>query len=545
MAARLDEVTIVGGGTAGWMTAVMLATFLNRAGGQPPVRLTLIESPRIPTIGVGEATVRGIVVLFRQLGLGETEFFRRSNASFKLAVRFADWNRRPDGRPIVFHHPFNHPHAADAISLAHHYLAFADRRRESLASAMGWNEALIQAARGPRLIGSRDYEQAVDYSYHLDAGLYADWLREVAVARGVRHLKDEVLDATLDERGHIASLRLEQGGELPVKFVVDCSGFRGLLLQGKLREPFRSYGEQLLVDSALPVQLPHRQPGIEPVTRSTALSSGWVWRVPLTSRVGTGYVYSSRFQDDESARREFEVHARTVGDLGPKETLVPLKTIRMKVGRTERAWVGNCVAIGLSGAFVEPLESTAIYMIESQVRSLVVNFPDASLPPALARAYNHRFATQFEDIVDFIQMHYMTANRGEPFWQAARERGRLRDSLAELLERWRYMLPSDQCLRPGLFNEWSYLYCLQPKGWFGAGPYPQSAMARVETWQRFRRAMAADTARHLAELPDHGALLAAIAGGPPATPPADRLTQVLQRTYGQAPTVDPAGGGQR
>ena len=555
MAARIDEVTIVGGGTAGWMTAIMLATFLNRAGGQPPIRVTLIESPKIPTIGVGEATVRGIVVLFRQLGLSETDFFRRSNASFKLAVRFDDWARRPDGRPIVFHHPFNYPKPVDGISPAYHYLAFADRRRESLASAMTWNEPLILAARGPRLLGSKDYEQVVDYSYHLDASLYAQWLRELSVARGVRHLKDDVVDATLDERGHITQLMLEQSGPLPVKFVIDCSGFRGLLLQGKLGEPFRSYTDQLLVDSALPVQIPHRQPGIEPVTRATALSAGWVWRVPLTSRVGTGYVFSSRFQDDESARREFEAHAKSVGDLGPEETLVPLKTIRMKVGRTERAWVGNCLAIGLSGAFVEPLESTAIYMIEAQVRGFLGYYPDESVPPSLATAYNRRFAEIYDDVVDFIQMHYVTSNRPEPFWVEARQASRLRDSLAAHLERWRHMLPADQDLRAGLFNEWSYLYCLEPKGFFDQRVYPMTAMARPDSWQRFRSATAKETADYLARLPDHAALLHQIAGKPPVqpaaaaptatakpAPAAESLEQRLARSYGRGATiVTPSG----
>jgi tryptophan halogenase len=548
MAARIDEITVVGGGTAGWMTAIMLSTFLNRSGGRPPVTVTLIESPKIPTIGVGEATVRGIVVLFQQLGLNETEFFRRSNASFKLAVRFSDWARRPAGQPIVFHHPFNHPKPVDGIALSYHYHAFADRRRDSLASAMTWNEPLIRAARGPRLLGSRDYEQVVDYSYHLDAGLFAQWLREIAVSRGVRHLRDDVLDATVDERGHITSLRLEQGGELPVKFVIDCSGFRGLLLQGKLGEPFRSYTEHLLVDSALPVQIPHRQPGIEPVTRATALSAGWVWRVPLTSRVGTGYVFSSQFQDDESARREFEAHAKAVGDLGPEETLVPLKTIRMKVGRTERAWVGNCLAIGLSGAFVEPLESTAIYMIEAQVRGFLSYFPDESVPAGFAAAYNRRFAEIFDDIVDFIQMHYATSNRPEPFWLEARQPARLRDSLAAHLERWRSMLPSDQDLRPGLFNEWSYLYCLEPKGYFAERDYPLSALARQDSWLRFRNQMERETARYLAQLPDHAALLTEIAGKPPLqpglaapvaapAPAADSLEQRLSRSYGRGATI--------
>ncbi len=556
MGARIDEVTIVGGGTAGWMSAIMLSSFLNRAGGQPPVRVTLIESPKIPTIGVGEATVRGIVVLFRQLGLSETEFFRRSNASFKLAVRFNDWSRHPDGRPVTFHHPFNYPKPLDGVSPGYHYLAHGPGGAQSLAGAMTWNEALIQAARGPRQLGSSDYDQVVDYSYHLDAGLFAAWLREVAVARGVRHLKDEVVDATLDERGHIASLQLEQGGTLPVKFVIDCSGFRGLLLQGKLGEPFRSYADQLLVDSALPVQIPHRQPGIEPVTRSTALSAGWAWRVPLTSRIGTGYVYSSQFQDDEAARREFEAHLRATGDIAPDAIATPLKTIRMKVGRTQRAWVGNCLAIGLSGAFVEPLESTAIYMIEAQVRGLLSYFPDEQMQPSLAAGYNRRFAELYDDVVDFIQMHYMTSNRPEPFWVEARQPARLRDSLAALLERWRHMLPSDQCVRPGLFNEWSYLFCLEPKGYFAGQTFPTTAMARADSWQRFRQDMAQKTAGLVAQLPGHDALLAEIAGQPAAQPamgeppapaaappaPADTLSEKLARLYGRGPTVAPAGG---
>ncbi len=516
---RVRQVTVVGGGTAGWLSALALTSFLNRFNEGPPIRVSVIESPKIPTVGVGEATVTGITRLMRQLGLNESEFFKRCNASFKLSVRFADWARHDDGSPKVFMHPFNYPGMLEGHAPAYHFHKYGPHPGTvDFADSLVVNSALVRERRGPRRIGDKDYEAAIGYSYHLDAGLFAGFLRDVAVERGLNHIRDDVVDVELDERGFVSALQLEEGGRYPVEFVIDCTGFRGLILQKALGEPFLSYSDHLLCDSAIPVQIPHRDASmIEPCTRSTALGAGWVWRVPLYSRVGTGYVFSSQYRSDDEARAEFFGHLRENGDLPADAPDPETRVIRMRVGRTRRAWVKNCVGIGLSGGFVEPLESTAIYTIEMAARWLVNYFPERDMNPVLADSYNAIIAALYEEVRDFISSHYLTSNRTEPFWQAARGPDVLSDSLRGKLELWRHTLPSMLDTRAStLFNYWSYLYTLWPKGHFADKPYPLSAVISRPAWERHGKALASEKQRLLTLLPNHYELLSHIRGEAPA-----------------------------
>ena len=512
---RVEQITIVGGGTAGWLTAMILGTFLNRSDEGPPVRITLIESPKVPTVGVGEATLASLQFLMKQLAIDEAEFFRRTNASFKLSVRFGDWAVDPAGQGISFFHPFNTPPYLAGIQPIYHYKRFgAAEGSLDLADAMVVNSALIRANRGPRNLGAANYERAIAYAYHVDAALLGEFLRDVAVSRGIRHIRDDIVEVVQEEDGSVSALRLEQGGLHPVELVVDCTGFRGLIVQQALSEPFVPFSDQLLCDRAIPVQLPHAQPArLEPCTRATALDAGWVWRVPLFSRVGTGYVYSSAFRSDEEAHDEFLRHVRAVGDL-PAEAHDPdLNVIRMKIGRIRRPWVKNCVAIGLAGGFLEPLESTAIAMTETSARWLAGLLPDRQMSPEIADRFNAKVERLYDEVRDFIVTQYYTSNRPEPFWQAARKDIKLSDKLRENLALWRRILP-DEGDTPGyrIFDHWNYIYTLWPKGYFQDRAYPLEGSVSHHSWQGYSRQLAQKKARLVDSLPEHAELIRAIRG---------------------------------
>ena len=217
-------------------------------------------------------------------------------------------------------------------------------------------------------------------------------------------------------------MQLECGGKYSVEFVIDCTGFKSLIWSRMGGEPFVPMGDRLLNDRAIPLQVPHRDPTkIEPCTRATALDAGWVWRVPLYNRVGTGYVYSSAFRSDDEARAEFMAHLRAIGDLPGDAPDPETRVIKMRIGYTRQPWIKNCVAIGLSSGFVEPLEATAIFAIDAAAHRLVMNFPDRDCNPTLAKAYNARSTALMEEIVDYLQIIYATSNRTEPYWVAVRE----------------------------------------------------------------------------------------------------------------------------
>lgn len=501
---RITGVTIVGGGTAGWVTAMVLNSALNGHSDGPRVRITLIESPNVPTVGVGESTVPGMPRLLQQLGIDEKQFMRQCNASFKLGVRFVHWHEDDDGRPLEYFNLFNSPVAIHGLNPGYHFHRFAGPERYGeFADALGPTGDLIRARRGPRRAEAGDYEGEIGYAYHVDAALFALFLRDLCVARGVEHLLDDVVDVQQGEGGFVTALKLRERGLLPVQLVVDCTGFRSRIIGQVLGEPFEPYSDVLLCDSALAVQIPHPEPGqIEPCTRSSALGAGWAWRVPLHSRVGTGYVFSSRFRSDEEAIAEF------LGFLGPQAKDAEPKVIRMRIGRMRRHWVKNCVAIGLSSGFIEPLEATAIYMIETAARWLVRHFPDRAMSPQLADSYNRLTNTLYEEIRDFIVLHYYSSNRREPFWLAARQEIELPAALATRLELWRTTLPNAiDTTGDRLFDAWNYLNVLYCKGYFRDCSYPLEGSISRADWDGFTRRLANFKRRLVAGLPDHFELL--------------------------------------
>jgi tryptophan 6-halogenase len=442
MDSRIRKVVILGGGTAGWMTAAYLGKAL-----QNTVEIIVLEAPSIPHIGVGEATIPNLQrAFFDYLGIAEEEWMRECNASYKMAVKFINWRtpgagiptpRSIDGRPDVFHHPFGLLRSADQIPLSHYWAAkrLQGATDEAFDYACFTEPAIMDAKKAPRWL---DMRPATYYAWHFDAQRVATFLRDFAVTKqAVVHVEDEMTEVLTDERGFITALRTKSGRRLDGDLFIDCSGFRGLLINQAMGEPFLDMSDHLLCDRAVATAIPHddEKYGIEPYTSSIAMPAGWTWKIPMLGRFGSGYVYSSGFAERDEATRDF---ARLWG-FDPEH--IPLNHVRFRVGRNRRAWVRNCVSIGLASCFVEPLESSGIYFIYAAIHMLAKHFPDRNFDPVLVSRFNKEIEEMFDDTRDFLQAHYYFSPRTDtPFWRANKEL-RLADGIQEKVETFRSGLP--------------------------------------------------------------------------------------------------------
>ncbi|MFE2184736.1 tryptophan halogenase family protein [Streptomyces sp. NPDC059455] len=421
---RIRNIVILGGGTAGWMSACYLGKALG-----PLVNITLLEAPAIPKIGVGEATVPNLhKVFFDFLGIPEEEWMRECNASFKLSVRFINWctpgageagaRRRDDGRPDHFDHLFGLLPDHESVPLSHYwtYQKLSGATDEPFDRACYVQPEVLDRKLSPRFLGGTGWSR---YAWHFDANRVADFLCRFATNKlGVTHVKDRYTHAEIDHRGFVTAISTEAGRRLEGDLFVDCSGFRSLLMNQAMREPFLDMSDHLLNDSAVATAVEHddEAEGVEPYTSAIAMSSGWAWKIPMLGRFGTGYVYSSRFQSQDEATEEF----CRMWKLDPETQ--PLNQIKFRVGRNRRAWVRNCVGIGLSSCFLEPLESTGIYFIYASLYQLVKHFPDKRFEPVLANRFNGEVEKMFDDTRDFLQAHFAFAPRDDtPFWRACKE----------------------------------------------------------------------------------------------------------------------------
>lgn len=428
MTDSIKKILIVGGGTSGWITATFLNKFLN------PSRcsVTLVESAALGTIGVGEATVPPLVAFLRLMAINEDEFLRECHATYKLGIKFINWNSghdAPAGDDAIWH-PFGPVGAplVEGLPLFHHWLKNRQAGHTSSYSSYSLQALLGDMNRAPRTLhdASVIIKQGA-YAFHLDAKLFAAFLAKVSVQRGVRRIVDDVSNVTLDERGYVKSVSTRNNGELTADLYIDCSGFSGLLVEKALGDGFVDWSKHLFCDRAIAMPLPLEGP-IFPYTRSTALNAGWSWRIPLSHRVGSGYVYSSHFISQEQATRELIEHTGQDPD-----QCNPIH-INMRIGRRENFWVRNCVSIGLAAGFLEPLESTGLFLIQKGVELLLDFFPDTDFNPALTRRYNLQMNREFEHARDFIILHYLLNRRDDDgFWRANRH-APPPDSLAQTLE---------------------------------------------------------------------------------------------------------------
>ncbi|CUW31668.1 MULTISPECIES: tryptophan halogenase family protein [Streptomyces] len=462
----LGSVVIVGGGTSGWMTAA----YLRRALGDK-VSVTLVESKRIKTIGVGEATFSTVRHFFDYLGMAEHEWMPRCNATYKLGIRFENWREKGH----YFYHPFERLPVVDGFPLTDWWLAKQPGPRFD--QDVFLMSSIVDNERSPRFLDGTLFEQEFveragdparttlseqstqfPYAYQFDASLLADYLCEYATERGARHIEDDVLDVVRDERGWISHVVTKEHGDLTGDLFIDCTGFRGLLINQALEEPFVSYQDTLPNDSAVALRVPvdMEKRGLRPCTTATAQDAGWIWTIPLYGRIGTGYVYASDYCGPEEAERTLREF------VGPEAGDLEANHIRMRIGRTRQSWVNNCVAIGLSSGFVEPLESTGIFFIQHGIEQLVKHFPDAGWDPGLRSSYNTAVARVMDGVREFLVLHYHCAARADnAYWRDAKTRA-LPDGLAERLEQWRSKLPSTDTIYPHYhgFEPYSYLSML-------------------------------------------------------------------------------------
>lgn len=443
----IKSVVIVGGGTAGWMTASYLtATFEDR------ISITLVESARVGIIGVGEATFSTIRHFFDYLRLPEREWMPHCSAGYKLAIRFQDW-REPGHH---FYHPFERLRVVDGFTMAEWWLA--GKRSAAFDRECFITPWLCENRKAPRYLDGSLFTSAVDgdlgrstlaeqraqfpYAYHFDAELVAKFLRGYAVKRGVRHVVDDVVDVGQDERGWISHITTGEHGRIDGDLFIDCTGFRGLLINKTLGEKFHSFLDVLPNNRAVALRVPKdgSRHGMAPYTTATAVDAGWIWTIPLYGRDGTGYVYSDQFCTPEEAERTLRKFA------APGQDDLPANHVRMRIGRNERSWVNNCVAVGLSSAFVEPLESTGIFFIQYAIEQLVKHWPDERWDPALAGSYNFHVGHVVDGVKEFLVLHYRAARRSDtPYWKETKVRP-VPDGLARKLEIARSLLLDDDTI---------------------------------------------------------------------------------------------------
>ncbi|RYY25472.1 MAG: tryptophan 7-halogenase [Sphingomonadales bacterium] len=494
MDTSVRRIVIVGGGTAGWLAACLIAARANPDAVEP-LSVTLIESPDIPTIGVGEGTWPTMRRTLERIGISEADFLLACDASFKQGSRFDGW--RTGAADDSYYHPFVPPIDGDPHALVAAWQQAGDM---PFAAAMGPQPRIAALHLAPRQRAMPDYAGALNYAYHLDAAKLAGLLSRHAVQRlGVEHIRDHVTGVTMAENGDIAAVQTRGSGELEGDLFLDCTGHAALLIGEQFGVPFIDRSDVLFNDRALAVQVPVAPDSpIASQTTATAHAAGWIWDIGLPARRGVGCVYSSKYMTDEVAAETLGAYLRATMPAG--EVAPSFRRLVFRSGHRERFWERNCLAVGLSAGFLEPLEASAIVMIELSLEALLDNFPSTRGAMDLhARRFNDRFRYRWDRVVEFLKLHYVPSKRDEPYWQANRDPASIPPRLCDLLEIWRDQPPSitDFPMADEIFPAASYQYVL-----YGMG-YPPPAPGAI------RRQASEAIAGHMRQAEQRGRALAA------------------------------------
>lgn len=455
---HIESLLIVGGGAAGWLTAGILAARYGRT-----VRITLIESADVPIIGVGEGSWPSLRNTLRDMGISETEFFRECDASFKQGVKFINW--RSDDKPEYFYHPFSLPIGFLERNIAAWWVA--NRQYGSFADTVCAQELLCERNLAPRTMDTPDYKSHVNYGYHLDAGKFVAFLsRHCKEKLGVHHVLGTINKVNQNEHG-IESIETRENQHLAADLFIDCTGLKSLLLGETLGARFIDRSDELFIDSAVAAQVPYadEQSPIVPYTISHAQEAGWIWDIGLHSRKGVGHVYSSRHMSEDDA---IAVLGKYIG--AGFEKLSPRK-LKIPCGYRQSFWIKNCIAVGMAAGFIEPLEASALVMVELAANYIRDQFPQhRSVMPIVAKRFNDLQTYRWNNIVDFLKLHYVLSERTSPFWQDNRNPETLSDTLKESLQFWQYHVPykKDFLHKEEVFPAASYQYIL-----YGMGLNPQ------------------------------------------------------------------------
>jgi tryptophan 7-halogenase len=434
MVRPVRRVVIVGGGTAGWLAAGVIAA--KHRSRMPGFSVTVVESPNTPIIGVGEGTWPTLRSTLSRMGVSETELFRQCDSAFKQGALFARWTT--GAADDAYYHPLMLPQSFSQINLVPHWLA--GKSGLSFCDAVSPQGRICDEGLAPKTIATAEYEAVANYAYHLDAGKFAPFLQKHCCDKlGVRHVLADVRRVNLAEDGDIRSLDTEQAGEIEGDLFVDCTGFKALLIGEALGVPFKECGDVLFCDTALAVQVPYETAtsAIASHTISTAQSAGWIWDIGLPTRRGVGHVFSSRHISVDDAERELRAY------IGPRGKDLPVRRIPIRSGHRETFWKRNCVAIGLSAGFLEPLEASAIVLIEMSAKLVAEQMPVCrEVMDVIAARFNETTRYRWGRIIDFLKLHYVVSQRDDTaFWRDNRLPQTVPERLQNLLRLWSYQSP--------------------------------------------------------------------------------------------------------
>ncbi|MER2490400.1 tryptophan halogenase family protein [Catenovulum sediminis] len=494
---KISSILIVGGGSAGWLTAGIIAARHGQS-----VKISLLESSTLPTIGVGEGTWPTMKTTLQKMGISETEFFRYCDVSFKQGAKFCQWvtGKKDD----FYYHPLTLPKDFLDINLAPFWL---ENPSDSFSNSVSFQEAICEKNLAPKTLLMPEYAAAANYAYHLDAGKLTEFLSQHCQQKlNVQHIIGTVDEVLVSEQGDINSVKTQDGQSYQADLFIDCTGMSSLLLGKALNTEFVDKSDVLFIDRAIATQVPYEseESPILPYTLSTAQSAGWIWDIGLTSRRGAGHVYSSRHISDDQALKQFSDY------LGKplKETAV--KEIKIPCGHRKEFWKHNCVAVGMAAGFLEPLEASALVLVELSANYIRDQLPEnKAIMPIIAKRFNQLNTHRWNSIVDFLKLHYVLSKRTDSqFWCDNRDPQTIPDSLQELLQLWQYQSPymHDFLYKEEVFPAASYQYVL-----YGMGFDTQAAQA-MSSQQRQRYTQSINENQQIKQkalnsLPDNRTLL--------------------------------------
>ena len=460
----VSKIVIVGGGSAGWLIAGLLASE-HGANAKQDVSITLVESPDVKAIGVGEGSWPTMQRTLQQIGLSESVFLARCSASFKQGTKFVDWLSAD--RDHHYYHPFTVPVGYGEINLVPYWQE--QRDKVTFANAVGVQAYLCDRNLAPKQITTPEYAYVANYAYHLDAGKFAELLKEHCTQKlGVKHVLDHVTGVNGDPDSDINSLSTTRNGDIEGDLFVDCTGFASLLLGQHYKIPLVEKREVLFNDSALAIQVPYvdEDSPIASQTVSTARSAGWIWDIGLTNRRGVGYTYSSAHTNDDAAQAVLRQYVETTTN-GSVKDIEPRK-ISFEPGHRQKFWHKNCVAVGMSAGFLEPLEASALVLVELAGQMISEELPvNRGVMDIIARRFNEKFLYRWDRVIDFLKLHYVLSQRADSaYWIDNRDTGSIPESLRDKLELWKYLAPwhNDFSQVDEIFSAASYQYVLYGMG---------------------------------------------------------------------------------
>lgn len=474
----IKTVVIVGGGIAGWLTAGRLAA-KHKSNTEHGLKVILVESPNIPAVGVGEGTWPTMRNTLIALGISETDFIRECDASFKQGAKFAKW---VDGSEDDFYyHPLVLPQSFGKGDLAAHWLARQGNDNvKSFSDEVCFQEAVCENGLAPKTIRTAEFSAVANYAYHLDSGKFAIFLQKHCTDKlGVTHILDDVIKINSADNKDIVSVSTVNHNDVLGDLFVDCTGFSSLLLGKHYQVPFKSCSDVLFIDTALAIHVPYddEDSAIASHTISTGQEAGWIWDIGLQNRRGVGYVYSSKHSSEEHAR---DVLAKYVGD---KFDASMVRKIPIVSGHREKFWINNCVAVGLSAGFLEPLEASALVMVELAAQMISEQLPQSrEVMDVIAKRFNETALYRWEKIIDFLKLHYILNKRSESFWVDNRDPATIPSSLQELMTLWQYRAPADHDFTSNneVFPAASYQYVLYGMGFKSDYSYTSYSLEDID-----------------------------------------------------------------